>query len=401
MSNPSVAQSNPIASLAFLQAKQHLQVEIARDWALVEKRWGILAEASKALPFQYSNWLRTWYQTFGQQDHVTPLLVTLVDPSTNEDLLALPLCLHVRSGLKIISFADLGYTDYNAPLIHPDIASHKAEDLLARLLLHLPSADVLELEKMPARIGSYDNPFLQLKTERSKFSGNLLHVPQAWDDWHWGLERTFRKELERSWRVFTKDPQAVFKRIEEPEEARAVFAQLKTLQAKRIRGSGLDYSLDQPVIDAFYDQVLLNGLASGESILTALMVGDEVVAGLLGVRAATHYAMVRLGTGGEKWKTCSPGRLVIERTMRHLHEQGFRTFDFTIGDYAYKRRLGVDQIELYDYRHALSMKGQAYLSALKLKAALKSSPLAAQALKSMRSLFKKPNPPHGPSGGAI
>ena len=87
--------------------------------------------------------------------------------------------------------------------------------------------------------------------------------------------------------------------------------------------------------------------------------------------------------------------------MRHLHDQGFHKFDFTIGDYAYKRRLKVNQIDLYDYRHALSLKGQAYLSLLSLKAALKSSPLARSTLESVKTIFKRPNPAPVPSGGEI
>jgi hypothetical protein len=60
-----------------------------------------------------------------------------------------------------------------------------------------------------------------------------------------------------------------------------------------------------------------------------------------------------------------------------------------------------NQIDLYDYRHALSLKGQAYLSLLSLKAALKSSPLARSTLESVKTIFKRPNPAPVPSGGEI
>jgi CelD/BcsL family acetyltransferase involved in cellulose biosynthesis len=59
--------------------------------------------------------------------------------------------------------------------------------------------------------------------------------------------------------------------------------------------------------------------------------------------------MVRISTSGVKeWSNCSPGRLVIVRTMQMLHAQGFRHFDFSIGNYAYKRRLGVEPQPLRD-----------------------------------------------------
>jgi CelD/BcsL family acetyltransferase involved in cellulose biosynthesis len=39
--------------------------------------------------------------------------------------------------------------------------------------------------------------------------------------------------------------------------------------------------------------------------------------------------------------------LPVTSLMRTLHEQGFDTLDFSIGDYAYERRLGMESGELF------------------------------------------------------
>jgi CelD/BcsL family acetyltransferase involved in cellulose biosynthesis len=85
-----------------------------------------------------------------------------------------------------------------------------------------------------------------------------------------------------------------------------------------------------------------------------------VVATLLGIRQGTRYVMVRISNAGEKWSNCSPGRLIIERTMAALHKDGIRQFDFSIGNYAYKRRFGVKRIALVDLTAALSWRGLPY-----------------------------------------
>ena len=41
--------------------------------------------------------------------------------------------------------------------------------------------------------------------------------------------------------------------------------------------------------------------------------------------------MVRISNAGDKWSNCSPGRLIIERTMAALHRDGVREFDFSFG----------------------------------------------------------------------
>jgi CelD/BcsL family acetyltransferase involved in cellulose biosynthesis len=81
---------------------------------------------------------------------------------------------------------------------------------------------------------------------------------------------------------------------------------------------------------------------------------------LLGVRTGSRYVMVRLSHAGEKWSNCSPGRLIIERTMAALHKDGVREFDFSIGNYAYKRRFGVAPLPLVDITAALSWRGIPY-----------------------------------------
>lgn len=79
------------------------------------------------------------------------------------------------------------------------------------------------------------------------------------------------------------------------------------------------------------------------------------MAALLSVRDAQGYVMIRVGNAGGRWTGCSP--VIIERTMSALHAQGCRSFDFSIGNYDYKRRLGVSPVPLYDYTEALGVAG--------------------------------------------
>jgi CelD/BcsL family acetyltransferase involved in cellulose biosynthesis len=47
--------------------------------------------------------------------------------------------------------------------------------------------------------------------------------------------------------------------------------------------------------------------------------------------------------------------------MAALHRDGVRQFDFSIGNYAYKRRFGVAPIALVDLTAALSWRGLPYV----------------------------------------
>jgi CelD/BcsL family acetyltransferase involved in cellulose biosynthesis len=128
-------------------------------------------------------------------------------------------------------------------------------------------------------------------------------------------------------------------------------------QGTRMQSLGRNYVLNDETCAAFYRNLVRDGVGNGYALVTALAVGDEIVATLLGIRTGSRYVMVRISNAGEKWSNCSPGRLIIERTMAALHRDGVREFDFSVGNYAYKRRFGVTRLPLIDISAALSWRG--------------------------------------------
>jgi CelD/BcsL family acetyltransferase involved in cellulose biosynthesis len=124
-------------------------------------------------------------------------------------------------------------------------------------------------------------------------------------------------------------------------------------------------------------------------VVSTLTAGEDVVATLLGVRSGSRYVMVRISNAGEKWSNCSPGRLIIERTMAALHKEGVREFDFSIGNYAYKRRFGVAPLPLADLTAALSWRGLPYVLRDRAARELRRYPRLAAYFK--RALCKPPS----------
>jgi CelD/BcsL family acetyltransferase involved in cellulose biosynthesis len=136
-----------------------------------------------------------------------------------------------------------------------------------------------------------------------------------------------------------------------------VLSTTEVQQGTRMQHLGLNFVLNNETCAAFYRNLVRDGVGSGYAVVSALTVGDEVVATLLGIRSGSRYVMIRISNAGEKWSNCSPGRLIIERTMAALHKDGVREFDFSIGNYAYKRRFGVARLPLVDVTAALSWRG--------------------------------------------
>ncbi len=333
-------------------------VSITRDFSPLATRWDALATSSQEFPFQGASWLDAWYRAFPRDDEITPLIVT-VRARGGDLAMVLPLVARRQRGLQIAEFADLNMTDYNAPLIGPAAPTDPAGTtrLWRALRDALPGIDFMRLKKMPLEIAGRPNPLLRdAWTSPCVLAGNVVATTDDFDAYRHSLDRHDRKELERSWRVFTRHAGASFRVIDDRDEALRLLEIMESQQRTRIRELGLTYTLDDETIAAFYRSLIADGLPRGHVVMTALACGEETVAALLGVRNAHRYNMIRISNAGAQWSNCSPGRLVIGRTMDHLHAHGIRIFDFGVGTYAYKRRFGVRPLPLVDLTVGLTWR---------------------------------------------
>src|SRR3981189_1206907 len=89
-------------------------VEFFLDWKQAATRWNDIGVST---PFQDPRWLDAWYRAFANFDSVEPLIVIISDAATSEQVALLPLIRRVQNGVRIIEFADLDLTDYNAPML--------------------------------------------------------------------------------------------------------------------------------------------------------------------------------------------------------------------------------------------------------------------------------------------
>ena len=340
------------------------RVELMRDWQQAVARWH---DISPSTPFQHPQWYDAWYAAFTGAEAIEPLIAVVTDASTGEPAVLLPLIHRRQNNIAIVEFADLDLTDYNAPILGAaaprDARAARAlwRSLLAALRRMPDRADLIRLRKVPVDLDGKPNPLALLGAAGPcSLNGNLVATGEDYDAWRYTLEKTVRKELERSWRVFTREPAASFAIITDASEALRILSATEVQQGTRMQSLGLNYVLNDETCATFYRNLVRDGVGNGYALVSALTVGDEVVATLLGIRTGSRYVMIRISNAGEKWSNCSPGRLIIERTMAALHRDGVRAFDFSVGNYAYKRRFGVARLPLVDISAALGWRGWPY-----------------------------------------
>src|SRR6202453_2580601 len=342
-----------------LSRASRFRIDFVRDWKQAEACW---AGGGHRTAFQHRHWLEAWYGAFAES---SPLIAIITDTVTDQQVVLLPLIRRVHGGIRIVEFADLGVTDYNAPVLgfaapHDRIEARALCQALLAGLRNLPDGvDLLRLQKMPANVGGMPNPLASLGRMGScGLNGNLVVVGDDFDAYRASLKRM---ELPRSWRVFNRYPGAKFQIVTDIDEALALLDTMDAQQNGRMKHLGLKFVLDDDCHAPFYRDIVRRGVGEGYAIVSALTCDDEVVATTLGIRRGSDYTLLRISNAGKRWSNCSPGLLVIERTMDALHRDGVRQFDLSIGNYGYKRRFGAAQLPLADVSIAIGWRGVSYV----------------------------------------
>jgi len=361
-----------------------IAVDFVRDWRQAASR----LSAGHRTAFQHAYWLGAWYEAFHD---VAPLIALISDAATGSDIAMVPMISHVRRGIRIVEFADLGVSDNNAPILALDAALDAAatdtvNKALVDALRALPDRfDLLRLKKMPAHVGGKPNPLASLgRIGSSSLNGNLVLMGDAYEDYQASIKRM---QMPRCWRVFNRHAGARFEIATDVARARELLDVMDVQQQARMRKLGSRFVLNDDAHARFYREVARQGVAEGYAVISALVCDEAVVATTLGVRLGATYFLLRISHAGDSWSRCSPGLLVTERTMAALHAEGVRRFDLSIGNQDYKRRFGAEPVPLTDVSIALSWRGAPYAWRDHAAQALRRYPrLAAVATPAIRKL---------------
>lgn len=349
-----------------------IEVDFVRDWRQAALRLGA---GDQRTAFQHAYWLGAWYDAFSG---ASPLIAVVSDAATGNAIALVPMIGRTRGGIRIVEFADLGLSDNNAPILARD-ASYDAADaraigkaLLAALRALPDGFDLLRMKKMPAYVGGRPNPLVALgRVGSCAVNGNLVLTNDDYASYQASIRRM---QLPRCWRVFSRYGGARFEIATDVDRALQFLDVMDVQQEERMKQLGLKFVLNDAAHARFYRDVVRQGVAEGYAVVSALICDGGIIATTLGLRHGTNYSLLRTSNAGRPWSSCSPGLLVVERTMAALHGQGVRRFDLSIGNYDYKRRFGATQLPLTDVSVALSWRGLPYLLRDRAAQCLRRSP---------------------------
>ena len=150
-------------------------------------------------------------------------------PRHCERVALLPLIRRVQNGIRIVEFADLDLTDYNAPMLGCRGAARRGGG--ARAVARSAGGAAADCPAAPISFACarcrpistacpirWRCSMVQGRVRSTAMSSRpaMISTPTGYS-----LERTVRKELERSWRVFKRDPAAAFRIVTDQKRGAA------------------------------------------------------------------------------------------------------------------------------------------------------------------------------------
>jgi CelD/BcsL family acetyltransferase involved in cellulose biosynthesis len=354
-------------------------VEINSSWEDFAPRWQRLAAANPGSPFQQASWLAAWFATLGRRPDVEPVLLAVSDKASTADVLLLPLVRRRRGPLRLIEFADLWVTDYCEPCLGPAAPTDRAgaQPLLDQIIAALPPADLLIIDKMPARVGNRINPLsLCADVSPSIHSGHLIDLDRDWDEYLLSLKKSFRSELRRSMRLLEAKGRVQIRAAETVDEALRFLAVLHRLQCGRFDRVGIRHPFSVPEHQQFYRAAVERGVANGSVMVSGIMLDNELVASSLLLRSGDRFTIMRFGFQDGEFDRIGLGRLLIEQTMKLAHEHGCKVLDLSIGATDLKRRLAATtELALFELIRPLSVIGASLATYQRVRRIAVASPL--------------------------
>lgn len=331
-------------------------VAVASGFDFLSEEYTALFAESSATAFQHPIWLDGIYRNLVPRLKAAPLIVTVRSAADGRLVMVLPLVRRRDLGLRTIEFADLGVSDYVAPVASDETIEAVAADPFARGRIGavLKPFDMLRIRKL--RSPSKAVRKLLGATDCSEMPVSAYAVPLDSDFAVWRsdtLSASYRKELDKKSRQLRRKGQVAFACVTDPEMIQATLLKMREYRRPRFGASDL---LQDQLYFGFYLDMAIRGRSTLSRLYCVSMDGAPI-AGAMALSHKGSLLIILIGFDHDGYMRQSLGSLTFEMIAKHSISVGDRELDFTIGDEPFKARFGAQRTPIYQIFRSGSIFG--------------------------------------------
>ena len=307
--------------------------------ATVAPLWREFQERALGHPFQRYEFVSAWLEHVGAGS-VAPF-ICVAETSPGDTVLLLPLGVEAGRFTRRLVWLAQDVSDYTAPLIEAGFAERLDQTALMTLwpnvLALAPPVDYLHLAKQVETIGDAANPFFALNSQPHTCSAYSAELVAPWEDYHAGKRsaKSRRRLREKEKRLARHGEVRLVFHTDVCERVRIIedILRLKSAQLDEIGGRNI---FSRPDVQRFFAALVADPAAIPATPVFTLYAGDTPAAAGFGLIHARRFYYVIPTYRPDVFHNCSAGAILLNRLLEWSIDQGFTTFDFTLGDEAYK-----------------------------------------------------------------
>jgi CelD/BcsL family acetyltransferase involved in cellulose biosynthesis len=296
-------------------------------------------------------------------------------------LFLLPLAVRGTHFARELTWLGSELCDYNAPLLAPNFsracppprAAVMLRLILERLRQHPRlSYDLIRLVKMPEMVGTQANPMLSLPTMLNPSGAYMAQLGDSWESFYHAKRSSATRRRDRSKRKRLSElGELRFISATTDEDVIRTFDTLMQQKARSFAQMGVPNMFARRGYREFFQAVTTGATGRQLAHVSRFEVGSVIAATNVGLIFHDRYYYLLASYSDGDIARFGPGAAHLHELMRYATERGLRTFDFTIGDEAYKRDWCETRETLHDYISGSTWRGALIAFALRATRGLK------------------------------
>jgi len=304
------------------------------------------------------------YGTLTPAKRADPAVITVRDDEDSDRLvMVLPLLSRRHFLATQVEYADLGVSDYTAPLVHPDWEWECTRDpeLIEQIRAKAGGADLIRLEKLRHGVESVVRMLGTTDVTEHAYRGYSIPLPSTFEEWQHQRERRVVRDVEKKRKRIGRNGRVLeLRELTDPTEIDTAFDRMAEFRAARFAGKRAIDLLQDPAYVEFYRRVAHDGAAGVDPGTTWILTIDgETGAATFGLADDVRDLFLLVGYDVANWKNYSLGLVLVEQQIKVSIEHGKKFHDLGIGHGAYKVELGAVATPVYRARRALTPAGWA------------------------------------------
>lgn len=347
---------------AGLQEADVLQVGREDHFDFMSTEFSELYDRSSRTLFQHPVWLHHLYRTLAPAVGAEPVVLTVRAPDGR--LLAVLPLVRRRSGIvRRVEFADLGVSDYAAPVLDRERGDAVLRDrtVSGAIRAAVGPVDLLRVDKV---LGSPNQVAALLgagQTVRHHYDGHSIPLPASFEAWRKERDPDFIRHIDgKRKRIGRRKRVLELRELTDPDEIDEAFARMREFRRARFADRRAIDLMQDPRYFEFYRQVAHHGaLHGGPGSTTVLMINGETVAVSFGLCDDERDLFVLIGYDFDQWRNYSLGLVIVEELIAVSIAHDKRFHDLTVGHEDYKAAFGAVPTPVYSVRRPETMVGRA------------------------------------------